>query len=170
ARREAGRARTYGARRAGGPPNRARRSPGRRRSGGGRYDARASGTELVGRFSGRIVRRARRHGGGPLEGGGQILVDLRPLGGFLLGLHDRLDRALREAGPAVDALLGVDDHEGLALIFAGVDAVHGAYGHAGRVALAQALVDDDVRHVRSLLCWSRPNRATRMLAHKAPTV
>jgi hypothetical protein len=46
--------------------------------------------------------------------------------------------ALRQAQAAIDAGLGTDDHELLALVVARLDAVHRADRDAGRVALAFA--------------------------------
>src|SRR6185437_6338690 len=56
--------------------------------------------------------------------------------------EDRLDRALRLAGAAVDALLGVDHEDALEL----VDAVDRADVHAGEVFDVDAGLGDDVRH------------------------
>ena len=56
--------------------------------------------------------------------------------------EDRLDRALRLARTAVDALLGVDDEDAARL----VDAVHGADVDARAVFDVDAGLGDDVRH------------------------
>src|SRR5699024_5959535 len=60
---------------------------------------------------------------------------------------DRLDRAHRLAGAAVDALVGVDVEHALAL----VDAVHGTLLDAGQVLEVHTGLRDHVRHV-PILC------------------
>ena len=82
-------------------------------------------------------------------------VDLPCVGEGVVDLHerlpllrqgvlgeDRLDRAFRLAGAAVDALLGVDDEDPLVL----VDAVDGTDVHARAVFDVDAGLSDDVRH------------------------
>ena len=56
--------------------------------------------------------------------------------------EDRLDRALRLAGAAVDALLGVDDENAAGL----VNAVDGAHVDARTILDVDARLGDDVRH------------------------
>src|SRR5215208_2815516 len=71
------------------------------------------------------------------------------LGQCVLG-KDRLDRTLRLAGAAIDALLRVDDQDALEL----VDAVDRADIHAGEVLDVDARLRDDVRHGGSV--YSEP--------------
>src|SRR4030095_2006061 len=76
----------------------------------------------------------------------ELLVDLRvllPLGGKLVIAEDRLDRAYRLAGAAVDALLRMDVQHGLAL----VDAIHGAYLDACLILDVDTGLSDHVRHL-----------------------
>src|SRR5581483_8299476 len=61
--------------------------------------------------------------------------------------EDRLDRALRFACPAVDALLWVDDEDPVGL----VNAVHRADVHAGAVFDVDAGLGDDVGHGATLV-------------------
>jgi hypothetical protein len=65
---------------------------------------------------------------------------------------DGRDRARRHAGTAVDALLGMDIHQGrggiLGLILPRVDAVDGAHVHAGGVLGLDTRVSDDEGHAR----------------------
>src|SRR5579862_1177078 len=69
-----------------------------------------------------------------------------PVGaGFGIGL-DRLDRALRLADAAINALFGMDDEHVLAL----VEAIHGADLDAVHVFAFDAIVVDDVGHLRTL--------------------
>src|SRR5581483_317151 len=88
-------------------------------------------------------------------GVGQLVHDVHPLAVGVVDAHegvplvgervlreDRLDRALRLAGAAVDALLRVDDEDPIRL----VDAVHRADVHAGFVFDVDAGFGDDVRH------------------------
>src|SRR5437867_12365707 len=56
--------------------------------------------------------------------------------------EDRLDRTLRLACPAIDALLRVDHEDAVGL----VDAVHGTDIHAGQVLDVDTGLGDDVRH------------------------
>src|SRR5581483_4380392 len=65
-----------------------------------------------------------------------------PLVGQRVLREDRLDRALRLAGPAVDALLRVDDEDAVRL----VDAVDRAHVDARAVFDVDARFRDDVRH------------------------
>src|SRR5918992_373605 len=80
--------------------------------------------------------------------GGLGGVALHVLGDLILGV-DGLDRALRLAGSAVDALLGVD-HEVVARV---VDAVHGTDLDAALVLGADARFRYDVGHRRFLLSF-----------------
>ena len=74
---------------------------------------------------------------------GVVDLDERlPLVGQRVLREDRLDGALRLAGAAVDALLGVDHEHPAGL----VDAVHGADVDAGLVFDVDAGLGDDVRH------------------------
>ena len=76
-------------------------------------------------------------------GVGVVDLDERlPLVGQRVLGEDRLDRALRLAGAAVDALLGVDHQHPAHL----VDAVHRADVDAGLVLQVDAGLGDDVRH------------------------
>src|SRR2546422_1228201 len=59
--------------------------------------------------------------------------------------EDRRDRALRLAGPAVDALVRVN----VELVLPLVDAVHRAHVYAGAILHADAGFRDDVRHAWS---------------------
>jgi hypothetical protein len=59
---------------------------------------------------------------------------------------DGADGALGQANSAINADIGVYDHENFAFVFAGVNALDGTNGLAGGVALAQALFGDYVRH------------------------
>src|SRR3954454_16640725 len=68
------------------------------------------------------------------------------LGQRVLG-EDRLHRALGLAGPAVDALLGVDDEDPVGF----VDAVERADVHAGAVFDVDAGLGDDVGHATPTL-------------------
>src|SRR5439155_1030679 len=78
---------------------------------------------------------------------GVVDLDERlPLGGQRVLREDRLDRALRLAGAAVDALLRVH-HENPARL---VDAVDGANVDAGAIFDVDAWLGDDVRHGRLL--------------------
>src|SRR2546422_10944312 len=61
--------------------------------------------------------------------------------------EDRRDRALRLAGPAVDALVRVN----VQLVLPLVDAVHRTHVYAGAVLQADAGFRDDVRHARPRL-------------------
>ena len=85
----------------------------------------------------------------------ELVDDVHPLVEGVVDLHerlpflrervlgeDRLDRALRLARTAVDALLGIDHEHALGL----VDAVHRAHVHAGLVQDVDAGLGDDVRH------------------------
>src|SRR5262249_47047224 len=75
----------------------------------------------------------------------ELLVDLDVVLPLLRGLvlgEDRLDRAHRLAGAAVDALLGVDVEHRLPL----VDAVNRAHLHAGLVFHADARLGNDIGH------------------------
>src|SRR5262249_43532799 len=94
-----------------------------------------------------------------LELGGELGVDGRPLRVLGLVVDDGADRALGQAEAAVDADLGQDDHELLSLIVARLDAVDRADGNAGRIALPEALLRDDVRHE---LTPSRRRSASRL--------
>ena len=90
----------------------------------------------------RVALRQLVHGPHPL---GVRVVDRDegvPLVGKRILGEDRLDRALRLTGAAVDALLGVD-HEDPARL---VDAVHRANVHTGLVFDVDAGFGDDVRH------------------------
>src|SRR5829696_2478889 len=78
--------------------------------------------------------------------------------------EDRLDRTLGLAGTAIDALLWIDDEDPLEL----VDAVDGAYVHAGEVFDVDAGLGDDVRHAWRLTRPSAPRRA-QARAPSAPT-
>ena len=75
------------------------------------------------------------------------LVVVLPLLGHVVLVEDRLDRADRLAGAAVDALVGVDVEHPLAL----VDAVDGALLDARLVQHVDARLGDDVGHRRLLL-------------------
>src|SRR5436190_22763725 len=76
-------------------------------------------------------------------------VVLRRVRHFVHG-EDRLDRAGRHAGTAVDALVGMDvelfDGGELGLVLPRVDAVDGTHVHAGAVLGADALFGDHVSH------------------------
>src|SRR4029453_6667422 len=66
---------------------------------------------------------------------------------------DGFHRAGRDAGAAVDALVGMDiEHlrrRKLRFVLARMDTVHGTHVHAGRVLRAYARFRDDVRHEQS---------------------
>jgi hypothetical protein len=102
--------------------------------------------ELVFRSARRVIRGTRLNRLVILEIGGEIGVDLSPFGIIIFTLENGVDGALRLADAAVDALLGVDYEEFLALVFAGMHAVYRANGYAGRVALSKAFFTDDKRH------------------------
>src|ERR1700712_39938 len=104
------------------------------------------------RGSGLGLRRRRRlrlrrdelvHLGQAIAVGVVDLDERRPLVRDGVLREDRLDRALGLAGPAVDALLGVDDEHPVGL----VDAVDGADVDAGLVLHIDAGFGDDVRHL-----------------------
>ena len=57
-------------------------------------------------------------------------------------MEDRLDRAFRHAGLAVDAFVGMDVNHLVSL----VEAFHGADHHAVGVLAGEAGLGDDVRH------------------------
>src|SRR5574340_777783 len=73
-----------------------------------------------------------------------------PLGGQRVFREDRGHGALGLAGPAVDALVGIDEQ---LAVGAGVevDAIDGADGHAGLVDDVDARFGDDVGHRAALL-------------------
>src|SRR5690606_2108536 len=72
-----------------------------------------------------------------------VLLDVRlPLAGNVDLREDRVDRAGRHAGPAVDALLGVD----VELVLGLVDALDGTDVDARGVLGADARLGDDVSH------------------------
>src|SRR5262249_58423989 len=76
---------------------------------------------------------------------GERVVDLHerlPLVGQSVLGEDRLDRALRLARAAVDALLGIDDEDPIEL----VDAVDRAHVDARTVFDVDTRLGDDVRH------------------------
>ena len=78
-----------------------------------------------------------------------LVVQLRVVGeggGHRDLLEDRLPGALRLAGAAVDALVGVD----IELVLSLVDAIHGADVHARLVLHGNAGFSNDVGHERSL--------------------
>src|SRR4051812_10742910 len=82
-------------------------------------------------------------------------VDVRgvvvlPLRGGVVLVEDRLDRAHRLAGAAVDALVGVDVEHPVAL----VDAVDGALVDARPVLEVDTGLRDDVGHLGSSRRWS----------------
>jgi hypothetical protein len=81
----------------------------------------------------RVVRRAGRHRSTVLEGGSQIGVDLGVFGILARVFHDGSDGAGGITAGALSALLGIDDHEGLTLIFPGMNAIHGTDIDALRV-------------------------------------
>src|SRR5664280_3768360 len=76
-----------------------------------------------------VGRNERVHGIHTLAVGGVDADEGLPLGRESILGEDRLDRALRFAGAAVDALLGIDDEDAIGL----VDAVDGADVDAGPV-------------------------------------
>ena len=80
-----------------------------------------------------------------------------PAGHLLLG-EDRLDRALRLAQRAVDALLGIDDQD----VRAFVEAVHRAHLDAVHVLALDAVFGDDEGHLSS--AKSRSHRVERARA------
>ena len=85
------------------------------------------------------------------------VVDLHerlPLVGERVLREDRLDRALRLARAAVDALLRIDDQHPAEL----VDAVDRTDVHAGAIFDVDARLGDDVRHAASLARGSERRR------------
>src|SRR4051794_41005028 len=76
-----------------------------------------------------------------------------PLVGRLVQREDRLDGTRRHAGPAVNALVGVDvEHLGrseLWLVLPRMDAVNRANVDASRVLRPDARLADDIRHALS---------------------
>ena len=81
---------------------------------------------------------------------GELGIDRRPFGVVVRIVQNGADGALRQAEAAVDADVGVDDHELLAPIVARLDAIHRAHRDAGRVTLAETLFSNDVGHRLSL--------------------
>lgn len=69
-----------------------------------------------------------------------------PLGRNVIAGEDRIDRACRKASVAVNTFLGVDPQ----LLVALVDAIDGAFVHAGTVFYSDARLADYVSH--SLHC------------------
>ena len=102
--------------------------------------------QLVLRASRRIIRRASRDRRVVLERGGQFGVDLRVSGIVIRAFHDGADGAGGIAAGAFRALLGIDDHESLALVVSRVNAIHWANIDALSVNLTQALFGNDIRH------------------------
>lgn len=94
-----------------------------------------------------------------------VLYVRRELGQDIVHVRDRIDRALRFAGSAVDALVGLDVELPSAL----VDAVHGTDVHAAAVADVDTRLSDDERHIACCLPVSvvgsgqAPTRRGRML-------
>src|SRR6476469_7921130 len=78
----------------------------------------------------------------PVAGGVVDLDERRPRVGQRVRGEARLDGALRLAGPAVDALLRIDDEDPVRL----VDAVHRTDIDAGLVFDVDTRLGDDVRH------------------------
>ena len=80
--------------------------------------------------------------------------ECRPFMGSFVQRVDRLHRAGRHAGAAVDAFVGVDvEHLGRierGLVFARMDAVHRADVDAGGIFRFNARVGDDEWHSRIL--------------------
>src|SRR5690606_20418293 len=73
-------------------------------------------------------------------------LPLRQLLGQLGLVVDGLDRALRDARAAVDALIGVDVEH----LVVAVEALHGTHGDTVGEAAALAVSGDDEGHARSL--------------------
>jgi len=71
-----------------------------------------------------------------------LLREVRPLVRYVCIGEDRLNRALRLTGAAVDALVRMD----VELILTLVDAVDGAHLDATRVFRLDAGLGDDIRH------------------------
>jgi hypothetical protein len=82
--------------------------------------------------------------------GGALGVDLDPFPLVvrdLFALEDRVHWALRDAGAAIDAHLGIDVEH----LVVAVEAVHRAHGHAVREPATQAVIRYDGRHGSLLL-------------------
>ena len=105
---------------------------------------------LVDQFVGRTLRRIVRRTGSDrrvvLEGRSQFGVDLRVFRIRFWAFHDGADGAGGIAAGAFRALLGIDDHESLALVVSRVNAIHWANIDALSVNLTQALFGNDIRH------------------------
>src|SRR5258708_2792828 len=117
---------------------------------GGRAMAPAPAREDVAGDIFGVVRQ--RAGFGGAAGGAELVEELgvlngelRPLVGHVVFVEDRLDRADRLAGAAVDALVGVDVEHPLAF----VDAVDRAFLDAALVLDVDARLGDHIRHGRS---------------------
>lgn len=94
----------------------------------------------------RIVRRSRGNRRIVFKNRCQFRIDLPPFRGLIQRGDNRLDRAFRQTGPAVDADVRIDHHEFLALVVAGIDAVHGTDIDTVGVLLSETLLIDDVWH------------------------
>jgi hypothetical protein len=81
-----------------------------------------------------------------LELAGEFGIDLGPLRQFVDRTDDGSNRALGKADPAVDANLGVDDHEFLVFIISRMDAVDGANVDASGINLSETSFADNVGH------------------------